>query len=97
MVNPVNGAVGLLSSGKWHVCQAAVETVLDGGVLRPSSETFTGDSDDTRYHLRTLTLMHDVREMNDNSSLMNRVNRPQESEMASYDGHKKNQILNLFM
>uniref|UniRef100_A0A803NJM2 Uncharacterized protein n=1 Tax=Cannabis sativa TaxID=3483 RepID=A0A803NJM2_CANSA len=34
-VNPVNGAVGLLSSGNWHVCQAAVETVLCGGVLRP--------------------------------------------------------------
>ncbi|KAG4962515.1 hypothetical protein JHK82_039205 [Glycine max] len=96
-VNPVNGAVGLLWSGNWHVCQAAVQTVLSGGVLRPLAETFTGDSDDTRYHLRPLTLMHDVREMNDNSSLMNRVNRPQESEMASYDGHKKNQILNLFM
>lgn len=34
-VSPVNGAVGLLSSGNWHICQAAVETVLQGGVLRP--------------------------------------------------------------
>lgn len=34
-VNPVDGAVGLLSSGNWHVCQAAVETVLSGGTLRP--------------------------------------------------------------
>ncbi|KAF5739450.1 LOB domain-containing protein 38-like [Tripterygium wilfordii] len=34
-VNPVNGAVGLLWSGNWHVCQAAVETVLSGGVLQP--------------------------------------------------------------
>lgn len=34
-VNPVNGAVGLLSSGNWHLCQAAVDTVLRGGVLRP--------------------------------------------------------------
>lgn len=31
----MNGAVGLLSSGNWHVCQTAVETVLAGGVLRP--------------------------------------------------------------
>ncbi|CAH1421997.1 unnamed protein product [Lactuca virosa] len=30
-VNPVNGAIGLLSSGNWHICQAAVRTVLDGG------------------------------------------------------------------
>ncbi|KAK9163684.1 hypothetical protein Syun_004586 [Stephania yunnanensis] len=36
-VNPVNGAVGLLWTGNWHVCQAAVETVLRGGTLRPMS------------------------------------------------------------
>lgn len=34
-VNPVSGAVGLLYSGNWHVCQAAADTVLNGGVLRP--------------------------------------------------------------
>ncbi|KAJ4963662.1 hypothetical protein NE237_023601 [Protea cynaroides] len=34
-VNPVNGAVGLLWTGNWQVCQAAVETVLRGGILRP--------------------------------------------------------------
>ncbi|WVZ13041.1 hypothetical protein V8G54_017571, partial [Vigna mungo] len=37
-VNPVNGAVGLLWTGNWHVCQAAVETVLRGGTLRPVPE-----------------------------------------------------------
>ncbi|KAG4119000.1 hypothetical protein ERO13_D11G051900v2 [Gossypium hirsutum] len=37
-VNPVNGAVGLLWTGNWHVCQAAVETVLRGGTLRPIPE-----------------------------------------------------------
>ncbi|XP_027356627.1 LOB domain-containing protein 38-like [Abrus precatorius] len=37
-VNPVNGAVGLLWSGNWHVCQAAVDTVLSGGVIRPLPE-----------------------------------------------------------
>lgn len=30
-VNPVNGAIGLLSTGNWHLCQAAVKTVLAGG------------------------------------------------------------------
>ncbi|KAL3843860.1 hypothetical protein ACJIZ3_001263 [Penstemon smallii] len=40
-VNPVNGAVGLLGTGNWHVCQTAVETVLRGGVLRALPE-FTG-------------------------------------------------------
>lgn len=40
-VNPVHGAVGLLWTGNWHVCQSAVETVLKGGVLRPLPE-FSG-------------------------------------------------------
>ncbi|KAD4888600.1 hypothetical protein R6Q59_034412 [Mikania micrantha] len=30
-VNPVNGAIGLLSTGNWHLCQAGVRTVLAGG------------------------------------------------------------------
>ncbi|KAL5197762.1 hypothetical protein ABZP36_001274 [Zizania latifolia] len=37
-INPVGGAVGLLSSGSWHLCQAAVETVLRGGGIRPLPE-----------------------------------------------------------
>lgn len=36
-INPVNGAVGLLWTGNWHECQAAVETVLRSGTLRPVS------------------------------------------------------------
>ncbi|ERM93932.1 LOB domain-containing protein 38 [Amborella trichopoda] len=42
-VNPVNGAVGLLWSGNWHVCQAAVEVVLRGGTLRPLPEFLAGN------------------------------------------------------
>ncbi|KAI3448168.1 hypothetical protein Pfo_004833 [Paulownia fortunei] len=37
-VNPVNGAVGLLWTGNWNVCQSAVETVLRGGALRALPE-----------------------------------------------------------
>ncbi|XP_019165269.1 PREDICTED: LOB domain-containing protein 38-like [Ipomoea nil] len=37
-VNPVHGAVGLLWTGNWHVCQAAVEAVLRGGTPRPLPE-----------------------------------------------------------
>ncbi|ESQ45540.1 hypothetical protein EUTSA_v10010666mg [Eutrema salsugineum] len=40
-VNPVNGAVGLLWTGNWNICQAAVETVLRGGSLRPIPELLT--------------------------------------------------------
>ncbi|KAL9417724.1 hypothetical protein AB3S75_040669 [Citrus x aurantiifolia] len=34
-VNPVSGAVGLLWTGNWNVCQSAVERVLCGGALQP--------------------------------------------------------------
>ncbi|CAH8390518.1 unnamed protein product [Eruca vesicaria subsp. sativa] len=37
-VNPVNGVIGMLWTGKWNICQAAVETVLRGGSLRPIPE-----------------------------------------------------------
>lgn len=41
-VNPVYGAVGLLWSGNWSLCQGAVDTVLKGGAIRPSSSLQTG-------------------------------------------------------
>ncbi|KAL7614707.1 LOB domain-containing protein 37 [Lactuca sativa] len=41
-VNPVNGAVGLLWTGNWHLCQASVDTVLRGGTLRPIPELSDG-------------------------------------------------------
>lgn len=58
-INPVNGAVGLLWTGNWQECQAAVETVLRGGTLRPVSEFHStspgfnnvSDSDNTFKHV----------------------------------------------
>ncbi|KAK1440679.1 hypothetical protein QVD17_06508 [Tagetes erecta] len=41
-VNPVTGAVGLLWTGNWNVCQASVDTVLRGGTLRPIPELIEG-------------------------------------------------------
>ncbi|XP_006650230.1 LOB domain-containing protein 37 [Oryza brachyantha] len=37
-INPVHGAVGLLWTGNWHLCQAAVDTVLRGGSIGPLPE-----------------------------------------------------------
>lgn len=34
-INPVTGAVGLLCTGNWTLCQAAVDTVLSGGSFTP--------------------------------------------------------------
>lgn len=41
-MNPVNGVVGLLWTGNWNVCRAAVETVLRGGVLQAQLEFLGG-------------------------------------------------------
>lgn len=35
IVNPIFGSVGLIWSGNWHICQAAVESVLKGYPLQP--------------------------------------------------------------
>lgn len=71
-VNPVSGAVGLLSSGNWHVCHTAVQTVLSGGVLRPfpavltpildeSSDTFSrGACAVQNLHYQSMYYVNDV-------------------------------------
>ncbi|URD87212.1 hypothetical protein MUK42_27907 [Musa troglodytarum] len=43
-INPVNGATGLLWTGNWHLCQAAVDAVLGGGTVRPLLD-LGGDAD----------------------------------------------------
>ncbi|KAK8936814.1 LOB domain-containing protein 38 [Platanthera zijinensis] len=45
-INPVNGAAGLLWTGRWHLCQAAVETVLRGGNLLSIQELACTDDDE---------------------------------------------------
>ena len=35
MVNPIFGSVGLLCSGNWQLCQAAVESILKGCPIHP--------------------------------------------------------------
>ena len=46
-INPVHGAVGLLGTGNWHLCQAAVHTVLRGGAIGPLPELgVTGSAGD---------------------------------------------------
>ncbi|KAJ7967563.1 putative LOB domain-containing protein [Quillaja saponaria] len=39
-VNPVTGAVGLLWTGNWHICQLGVEIVLRGGALNLLPEEY---------------------------------------------------------
>ncbi|XP_068655496.1 LOB domain-containing protein 37-like [Aristolochia californica] len=58
-VNPVNGAVGLLWTGNWHVCQTAVETVLRGGTLRPLTELPLPESDDASVAEESCNKLHD--------------------------------------
>ncbi|XP_030553506.2 LOB domain-containing protein 37-like [Rhodamnia argentea] len=37
-INPVGGAVGLIRTGNWRLCQSAVDTVLRGGALHALPE-----------------------------------------------------------
>ncbi|CAL5209837.1 unnamed protein product [Lathyrus oleraceus] len=51
-INPVNGAVGLLWTGRWRFCQLGVEQVLrgNGGALTPLPDHESTDSDRHQYH-----------------------------------------------
>ncbi|WVZ66538.1 hypothetical protein U9M48_015742 [Paspalum notatum var. saurae] len=51
-INPVSGAVGLLAAGSWHLCLAAVETVLRGGGIRPLPEFDGGGRDPFAFTAR---------------------------------------------
>ncbi|XVF09609.1 hypothetical protein REPUB_Repub07fG0108700 [Reevesia pubescens] len=37
IVNPIHGSVGLMCSGNWHLCQAAVDAVLSGAPINQVS------------------------------------------------------------
>ncbi|KAL4355344.1 hypothetical protein GQ457_06G040440 [Hibiscus cannabinus] len=54
-VNPVNGAVGLLWTGNWRVCQEAVETVLRGGSLHAMPELMAPTPASDMWKLREET------------------------------------------
>ena len=69
-MNAVSGAVGLLWTGNWQICETAVETVLRGGALRPipafslesSDEDFDDSSETNKIHfLGSLDLRSDRR------------------------------------
>ncbi|CAN1122536.1 LOB domain-containing protein 41 [Linum perenne] len=58
IVNPIYGSVGLLWSGSWHLCQAAVEAVLKGDPITPinSEIAFTGQGPPFKaYDIRHVT------------------------------------------
>lgn len=90
-VNPVNGAVGLLWTGNWHVCQAAVETVLRGGTLNPIPELLgleapTSTPDDVSEGEVTCKNTRKVRDPNPNLFMSSRS-----SKAASGGKHKRSE------
>ncbi|XP_062180679.1 LOB domain-containing protein 42-like [Phragmites australis] len=51
IVNPIYGSVGLLWSGNWHMCQAAVEAVLKGApIVQISSEAAAASPTPAHLH-----------------------------------------------
>ncbi|XP_076929457.1 LOB domain-containing protein 37-like [Bidens hawaiensis] len=83
-VNPVNGAVGLLSTGKWHMCQSAVETVLRGGTIHAMPELFSVKP--TRKRV--------VNESSNEWTLMESLNVPETTTLEIACSETK--LLNLF-
>ncbi|XP_022963426.1 LOB domain-containing protein 37-like [Cucurbita moschata] len=98
-VNPVNGAVGLLWTGNWHICQAAVETVLRGGTLRPMNEFLAAGSpnpasDETSEAEVACTDMWKLRDSYPNSRFSNSRSRLSPKRKRSEES-TKNQLNDL--
>ncbi|KAH9722682.1 LOB domain-containing protein 41 [Citrus sinensis] len=49
IVNPIYGSVGLMWSGRWHLCQAAVEAVFRGEPVTPLSSESALQAGDIRH------------------------------------------------
>ncbi|XP_038881030.1 LOB domain-containing protein 37-like [Benincasa hispida] len=99
-VNPVNGAVGLLWTGNWHVCQAAVDTVLRGGTLRPINDFLAGGSpnlasDDTSEAEVGCTDMWKIRDSYPNSRFSNSRSRLSPKRKRSEESSTKHQLNDL--
>ncbi|XP_047071119.1 LOB domain-containing protein 41-like [Lolium rigidum] len=59
MVNPIYGSVGLLWSGQWEACQAAVEAVLKGNrIVQVSSEAVAAAQATPPLGLRAYDIRH---------------------------------------
>jgi len=56
-INPVNGAVGLLWTGNWHLCQMGVEKVLRGGAALTPLPHFLSSADVHHQHHVTERVM----------------------------------------
>ncbi|WOK93468.1 LOB domain-containing protein 40-like [Canna indica] len=67
IVNPTYGSVGLLWSGNWQLCQAAVEAVLKGALITKIS------SDSTAAALVPAFKTYDIRHVAKNSGDLHRV------------------------
>lgn len=71
-MNPIHGSLGLLSSGKWQLCQDAVEAVLRGDPITQIA-TESAEINNGPPILKT----HDIRHVNkkDNCSNLNDIHR----------------------
>uniref|UniRef100_A0A0A0LCG6 LOB domain-containing protein n=3 Tax=Magnoliopsida TaxID=3398 RepID=A0A0A0LCG6_CUCSA len=74
IVNPIYGSVGLLWSGSWQLCQAAVEAVLKGAPITPinSEAATTGDGPP----LKAYDIRHVSKDENSVASNDGGANRP---------------------
>ncbi|KAM3342149.1 LOB domain-containing protein 37 [Capsicum baccatum] len=97
-VNPVTGVVGLLTTGNWHVCQKAVQTVLAGGNPRsyggawdiPSQFSNESGSD----HVDTTEWIGSRKRRRTTSSFGSETEL---SELDSVKGEEEPKLLNLFV
>ncbi|KAE8730270.1 LOB domain-containing protein 40 [Hibiscus syriacus] len=58
VVNPVYGSIGMLWSGNWAECQAAVEAVLKGSTITQTCSLESLEEEQPIYPLKTYDIRH---------------------------------------
>ncbi|CAA6661290.1 unnamed protein product [Spirodela intermedia] len=76
IVNPIYGSVGLLWSGSWHLCQAAVDAVLKGApILQISSDSATSAPAPPFIKASSFDIRHVAKDHNSHGYDLHKVNK----------------------
>lgn len=89
IVNPVHGSTGLLWSGNWNLCQAAVEAVLEGAPITPVPSELVGSSMSPPFKV------YDIRHVSkdENSAASDRLHKVQSrNRFKRSTGNKKPKV-----
>jgi hypothetical protein len=93
IINPIFGSVGLLWSGRWHLCQAAVEAVLKGVPISQISSDNNTDSSASPPSKSPGDIRHVNKEMDAKLHKISKTNHSQFKRKGSKPKDKEHNLV----